>query len=784
MNRSPLAVLGVAAVVAGVLSVSSPAIASVGSTAKPSPSQPAPNSTAARMGDYSPSRFTADAMALPADLSNALERDLNVTAEEYLAAAAAAVDASRVLDGLKASGIAVYSSHLAGTTLVVEVNSAEDAQVVEGRGAEAEVIDPGNVTPAPGGRSVAALENVVNGTGWGFQDGSSGYLCSIGFNGYNIPDGAKQFVTAGHCLRAVTPAPSPLPPAFKLTQTAPNTGTAWGTTIGPMLDSSFEFGGGYDSGIVSVTNTVLAPEPQVSTWGGGAGDPTAGTPVPVYGQTTAVQGSPVCRSGRTSGWRCGTITATNLTDSVSGQSVTAFETSACALPGDSGGSAMVGNFAVGVLSGGNFNSCSNTGPQYVSVMFPMTGGSKNIATQHPDWELQVALSTPTASIASAVLYQGSPLTGTLPNGVVGDSIYVYIDGATTPTASVAIAAGSTSWSVALPGVAVGNHTFRVVAGYGTWNRSTAVTGSFAVALHTAVDRIAGSDRYDTAVKISQAGFPATANIVFIATGAGFADALSAAPVAAKLGGPLLLTPAGSLPSSVKSEIQRLAPQKIVIVGGPAAVSTSVETALEALAPNVQRFGGADRYAVARAVDAAFFGTGGIPTLYIATGTNFPDALSAAAAAGAHSSAVLIVPGAASQLDAATMSLITSLHPAAIRIAGGTAAVSAGIAAQLNGGAATVARVDGTDRYNTSEAVNKDAFASAPHIYVASGVAFPDALAGAVLASRQAGPLYVNPTACMAPGIINESARLNANAITILGGLSAQSAEVEALRPCS
>jgi putative cell wall-binding protein len=131
-----------------------------------------------------------------------------------------------------------------------------------------------------------------------------------------------------------------------------------------------------------------------------------------------------------------------------------------------------------------------------------------------------------------------------------------------------------------------------------------------------------------------------------------------------------------------------------------------------------------------------------------------------------------------------MSAITSLHPAAIRIAGGTAAVSAGIAAQLNGKAATVVRVDGTDRYNTSQAVNRDAFAAAAHVYVASGVAFPDALAGAVLASRQAGPLYVNPTACMAPGIINDLARLNANAITVLGGLSAQTADVETLRPCS
>ncbi len=86
-------------------------------------------------------------------------------------------------------------------------------------------------------------------------------------------------------------------------------------------------------------------------------------------------------------------------------------------------------------------------------------------------------------------------------------------------------------------------------------------------------RISGADRYETAVAISQSiiGPGESAPVVYIVTGAGYADALSAGPAAARDGGVMLLTRPDALPSVIATELDRLDPARIVIVGGTGVV---------------------------------------------------------------------------------------------------------------------------------------------------------------------------------------------------------------------
>ena len=115
-------------------------------------------------------------------------------------------------------------------------------------------------------------------------------------------------------------------------------------------------------------------------------------------------------------------------------------------------------------------------------------------------------------------------------------------------------------------------------------------------------------------------------VVYLASGEGFADALSAAPAAAKGGGPLLLTPRSGPTPAILAEIGRLNPAQIVIVGGSGAVAASADATLSGIAP-VQRIGGTDRYDTSRKlVDAAF--PTPTPAVYVASGANYPDALAA------------------------------------------------------------------------------------------------------------------------------------------------------------
>ena len=63
----------------------------------------------------------------------------------------------------------------------------------------------------------------------------------------------------------------------------------------------------------------------------------------------------------------------------------------------------------------------------------------------------------------------------------------------------------------------------------------------------------------------------------LATGSGFADALSGAALAAALNGPVLLTDYSCVPAAVLAEISRLSASQVTLVGGPGALSSSVDT---------------------------------------------------------------------------------------------------------------------------------------------------------------------------------------------------------------
>ncbi|HEX2773599.1 MAG TPA: S1 family peptidase, partial [Micromonosporaceae bacterium] len=90
----------------------------------------------------------------------------------------------------------------------------------------------------------------------------------------------------------------------------------------------------------------------------------SGGNVTVAGSSEAAVGASVCRSGSTTGWRCGTIQSKNATVNYAQGSVSGLtRTNACAEPGDSGGSWLSGQQAQGVTSGGSGN-CTSGGTTY------------------------------------------------------------------------------------------------------------------------------------------------------------------------------------------------------------------------------------------------------------------------------------------------------------------------------------------------------------------------------------------------------------------------------------
>lgn len=127
----------------------------------------------------------------------------------------------------------------------------------------------------------------------------------------------------------------------------------------------------------------------------------------------------------------------------------------------------------------------------------------------------------------------------------------------------------------------GNDWIHIEVPPATWGLTTPIEKRLSPPLGAKVSRIAGNNRYATAVEVSKKAFPNGAEIAFVVSGTQFADALSVAPLAGTTG-PILLTDSDSLPSVTSQELRRLKPKEIVIVGGTAAVSVSVENELKKL----------------------------------------------------------------------------------------------------------------------------------------------------------------------------------------------------------
>ncbi len=346
-------------------------------------------------------------------------------------------------------------------------------------------------------------------------------------------------------------------------------------------------------------------------------------------------------------------------------------------------------------------------------------------------------------------------------------------------------AGATSATFTPRAIHVGSRITVKVSGSrsGYASRVQVSAPSNVVTTNLSVRRLSGEDRFVVANAIAKSAYPTTAATVYLVTGANFPDALSAAPAAIKDHAPLLLTDRLSLPASVGAEIARLAPTTVVVVGGPASVSENVLNTLRKTVPNVVRISGRDRYEASRALAEYAFGSAGTSSAYVSTGANFPDALSAGSAAGVANAPVILVDGGAPTADVATRKLIGDLGVSSIKVAGGPASVSTSLAQSLDGPATSVQRLSGADRFAASIAINADAYTRSSTVYIATGLKFPDALAGAVLAGKQRTPLFIVPQSCVPHGVLAEIEKLGATQVVLLGGPASLSDEVSAVIPC-
>jgi putative cell wall-binding protein len=247
--------------------------------------------------------------------------------------------------------------------------------------------------------------------------------------------------------------------------------------------------------------------------------------------------------------------------------------------------------------------------------------------------------------------------------------------------------------------------------------------------------------------------------------------LAAGAAAGFQGGPIILVDSNFLPTLAVTELERLDPQRIVMVGGPAVVSDYAATlvARYQTGGGFTRLFGADRYATAAAISSNTFAPG-VPTVYVTTGENWPDALAAVPHAARDGGPLLLTRGSA--VPDSIGAELDRLDPGRIIVVGGPAVVSDAAVAALDaydtGGG--VQRIGGVDRYDTAARLSSVHHpAGAALAYVATGQNFPDALGAGPAAAVRGAPTILVRSTSIPPHSGGELDRLNPGRIILLGG---------------
>lgn len=266
-------------------------------------------------------------------------------------------------------------------------------------------------------------------------------------------------------------------------------------------------------------------------------------------------------------------------------------------------------------------------------------------------------------------------------------------------------------------------------------------------------RLAGADRFATSAAIAHHAHPSGVETVYLATGLDFADALAASTAVAAEDAALLLVARDAVPAAVADALVRLAPGRVRVLGGSAAVSEAVLDEVEGLLGiRPDRLAGRDRYATAVAI-AQDAHPEGADVVHLATGEGFADALAASTLVVADRGPLLLV--ASDGFPDVVAAELARLAPRRVHVLGGRAAVADDVLAQVE--AATGVRperIAGRDRVATAEAVARRAHPDGPPaVYLATGLGFADALAAATAVAASGGALrLVNPVPRWAPDL--------------------------------
>lgn len=264
------------------------------------------------------------------------------------------------------------------------------------------------------------------------------------------------------------------------------------------------------------------------------------------------------------------------------------------------------------------------------------------------------------------------------------------------------------------------------------------------------ERLGGSDRYATMAQIVEAYCEdASCTYAVVASGSGFADALTASYAAGMLDAPLIITASDTLSEDAREQIERVGATDVLVVGGASSVSDGVLGQIAGIdgVEDVTRVGGSDRYETSALLYrevTGITGDAGSGTAIIAYGGEFADALCASPLSYASGSPILLVQS--GEIPECTLDVLESGAFDEVVIVGGTSSVSQDVQGEAEQLGLDVERCCGSDRYGTSVEIAEyaidEGMLSASTVALATGDDYPDALVGGAFCGSKGGVILL------------------------------------------
>ncbi|PLS27800.1 repeat protein [Bifidobacterium parmae] len=262
-----------------------------------------------------------------------------------------------------------------------------------------------------------------------------------------------------------------------------------------------------------------------------------------------------------------------------------------------------------------------------------------------------------------------------------------------------------------------------------------------------LERLSGAVRYDTMGAIVSAAFPSSSEYVVVASGEGYADALSASSLAGGLKAPIVLTQQALLSDQAREQIQRVGASKAIVIGSTVSVSEQAVSELRSMGLSVDRVQGTNRYETNVAVYKAGkrLGVNWSKKMIVASGDGYADALSISSYAYKHVAPIFLASRSSglsySAITAGGGNFRTALVVGSVNVVPGKVD-SVQLPYQFG---AQSERVAGATRYETSAKVAewcvKQGMGMDGAVF-ASGEGFADALAAGPLAGRSNAALML------------------------------------------